>query len=143
VVSEIAPIADRLAHWNNRPLFAWAGIEIIEALDGVSRVELKVEDHHRGGGGTEAVNGAICAYVLDCALGVACASSWDDGVQAQVTVTIDVHYLRMLQTESTLTGTGRVVQRGRTLVFVHGELLDESGEICATCMATYRLFRAR
>jgi uncharacterized protein (TIGR00369 family) len=106
-------------------------------------LELDVEEHHRGGGGSEAVNGAIAAYAFDCALGTASASTWDDDVRAQVTVTMNVNYLRMARAERLLRLTAEVAQRGRSLVFVSGELLDENGETCATATGTYRLFRER
>ena len=62
---------------------------------------------------------------------------------AQVTVTMNVNYLRMARAERVLRLTAEVAQRGRSLVFVGGELLDENGEACATATGTYRLFRAR
>jgi uncharacterized protein (TIGR00369 family) len=137
---EASRIAERVSHWNGRPLFAWAGLRIVEAHGGHAVLELDVQDHHRGGGGSEAVNGAIAAYGFDCALGTASASTWDEGVRAQVTVTMNVNYLRMARAERSLKLTAEVTARGRSLVFVAGELLDEDGETCATATGTYRLF---
>lgn len=136
-------IAERVAHWNGRPLFEWAGIRIVEARDGRSVLELEVEPHHRGGGGSEAVNGAIVAYGFDCALGTASASTWDDTVRAQVTISMNVNYLRMAQAERSLRLTGEVVTRGRGIVFTAGELRDEHDGLCASATAAYRLFHHR
>lgn len=136
-------IPPQIAHWNSRSLFAWAGIRIVEAHAGRATLELDVADHHRGGGGSEAVNGAIVAYACDCALGTASASTWEEDVRAQVTVSMNVNYLRLARAEKLLTVTAEVVERGRNLVFVGGELRAENGETCATCTGTYRLFRRR
>lgn len=136
-------VAERLLGWTLRPIFQWAGLEIIHALDGEATVVLHVETHHRGGGGTSAINGAIAAYLFDCALGTASASVWGDDVSAQVTVTISVQYLRPMHAERLLTATSRVVRRGASLVFAAGEIRDEGGEVCATCTGIYRLFRGQ
>lgn len=136
----LAAVTERLRGWNGRPVFEWAGLEIVHALGGEATVILHEAAHHRGGGGSSAINGAIAAYLFDCSLGTASASVWGDDIVAQVTVTMSVQYLRPLHAERSLTAVARVVRRGTSLVFVEGELRDEAGNVCATCSAIYRLF---
>ncbi len=126
---------------NGYPFFSWAGLSIVEAQQGRSTLELAVEHHHRGGGGTHAVNGGIISYMFDGLLGVAVRSAWTPGVTGQVTITLNIQYLKMLQAEKTVVGHGRVVRLGATTAFVEGEILDESQTICATCTGIYKLFR--
>lgn len=136
----LAAVTERLRGWNGRPVFEWAGLEIVHAVGGEATVILHVEAHHRGGGGSSAINGAIAAYLFDCSLGTASASLWGDDTVAQVTVTMSVQYLRPLHAERSVTAVARVVRRGASLVFVEGDLKDEADNVCATCSAIYRLF---
>ncbi|AUW93573.1 MAG: PaaI family thioesterase [Sulfobacillus thermotolerans] len=126
---------------NGYPFFSWAGLRIVEAKGGKSTVELDVAHHHRGGGGTDAVNGGIMAYMFDELLGVAVRSAWTPGVIGQVTITLNIQYLKMVKANKIVTGHGRVTRQGATTVFVEGEILDEAGTICATCTGIYKLFR--
>jgi len=134
------PEGDRwLAEWNAKPFYRWPGFRIVEAHAGQARVELDVQEHHRGGGGTRAINGGILAYMFDGLLGAAVFSSRED-IVGQVTVTLTIHYLRMLQAEHRVVGTARVVSGGRNLVFAEGEVMDEEGNVCATCTGVYRIY---
>lgn len=137
------PEGDRwIAEWNAEPFFRWPGLRIVEARDGRSRIELLVEEHHRGGGGTRAVNGGIIAYLFDGLLGTAVFSSRSD-IVGQVTVSLNITYLRMLEAERQVVGTARVIGGGRSLVFAQGEVMDEQGNVCATCSGIYRIFTDR
>ncbi|MDP9425538.1 MAG: hypothetical protein M3P37_05740 [Actinomycetota bacterium] len=37
--------------WNEIDFFRWPGLKLLEAENGVVRVELRVEDHHRAAAG--------------------------------------------------------------------------------------------
>ncbi|WP_053958852.1 PaaI family thioesterase [Sulfobacillus thermosulfidooxidans] len=128
---------------NGYPFYSWAGLRITEAANGRSTVELDVQHHHRGGGGTDAVNGGIVAYMFDGVLGTAVRSVWTDDVVSQVTITLNIQYLRMIQAKSRIVGHGHVVRQGSSTVFVDGEILDESGEVCAKCTGIFKLFRKK
>jgi uncharacterized protein (TIGR00369 family) len=136
------PLAEH--NWSNpheAPFFRWAGIRVVRAVDGEAEIELEVEDHHRGGGGTEAINGGIVAYMFDAAMGLAARSTWDDGVRGQVTVTMTVQYLTMLRAEQKVRAVGRAVHRGGTTVFTEAWVTDEAGTVAARATGIYRLFR--
>lgn len=128
---------------NGYPFFSWAGLRIIEAKDGHSTLELDVQHHHRGGGGTDAVNGGIVAYMFDGLLGTAVRSIWTDDIVGQVTITLNIQYQRMIAAKHRIVGHGRVVRAGSSIVFVEGEVLDESGQVAAECTGIYRIFRKK
>lgn len=139
------PVKDHVAamDWTHADalFFRWAGIRLVKAEAGQSRLELDVREHHRGGGGTAAVNGGIVAYLFDGALGAAVRSIWDTGVISQVTITLNIQYLRMIRAEHTVVCEAQVVRQGRLTVFVRGDVTDEAGEICSSCTGIYRLLR--
>ena len=98
--------------------------------DVVSAVIDPVLPHHRGGLGTEAVNGAIIAGLFDLVIGLA---GYQHTRERRAGVAqLDVHYLRPVHGDR-VEVTGRPVRVGRNLVFAAAELRDERGRVCATC----------
>ena len=134
----------RRVAWNEIDFFRWPGLRLIEAGNGVARVELDVEDHHRGGGGSPRhVNGGIVSYMFDGLLGAAVESTWDEGVIGQVTITLNVQFVDAIEAENRIEGEARVLRRGGGLVFGEGQIFDERGKLGATCTGVYKLFRSR
>ena len=125
-----------------RRYFDWAGIEVVEAADGRARVRMAVKEHHRGGGEGAAVNGGIAAYLFDGLLGAAVRSTWDPDVTGQVTMTLTVDYLRPLLARQAIAAYGEVTHRGRSAVYVRGEIYDQSGRVSMTATGIYHLFRS-
>jgi uncharacterized protein (TIGR00369 family) len=125
--------------WNQGNFYKWAGLEIVEADAGEVRIVLHVQDHHRGGGGTKAINGGIVAYMFDALLGTCAGTVWDENTIGQVTVYMNIQYLAMLQADNQVVGVARVKKRGKTTVFMEAEVFDEAGEVCANCTGIYRL----
>ena len=130
--------------WNETPFYSWAGLRLIEEERGTSRVELDVQDHHRGSGISRMrVNGGIVSYIFDGLLGAAGASTRDEDVLGQVTVSLNINFLDAIEAEERVEGTARVVRAGRSLVYAEGQVFDEAGKIGATCTGIYKLFRDR
>lgn len=130
------------AHEYERRFFEWAGIEIAEAGGGRARLRMTVAPQHRGGGGTDAVNGGIAAYLFDGALGTAVRSTWDEGVIEQVTMTLTIQYLRPLRAQGAVTAEAWVTHRGRSAVYVTGEIRDDQDQPCMTAIGIFHLIRA-
>ncbi|WP_026998969.1 PaaI family thioesterase [Eisenibacter elegans] len=130
-----------LARWNEYPFYKWAGLRIIEAHEGRATIALQVQDHHRGGGGTQAINGGIMAYLFDGLLGAAVVSVWDEGVIGQVTTSLNVQYISMLQATDEVLGKAQVIKKGKRVVFVDGEIYDAQGQLCARCQGAFQLRR--
>ncbi|NMP21100.1 PaaI family thioesterase [Sulfobacillus harzensis] len=126
-----------------RRFFEWAGMEVVEAAQGRSTVRLHVDRHHRGGGGTEAVNGGVGAYMFDGILGSAVRSTWDDEVAGQVTMTLTIQYLRPLIADDVVEGRGEVTHRGRSAVYAKGEIYDSQGRVAMRASGIFHLFRHR
>jgi uncharacterized protein (TIGR00369 family) len=83
------------------------------------------------------VQGGILAAMLDDTLGLALAATLGPG-QFAPTSDLHVQFLRPAL-PGRLVGRGRIVRRGKQVAFLAGELLDESGEIVATAVATAQI----
>jgi len=81
-----------------------------------------------------AVQGGLLAAMLDDTLGPALVATLDPD-QFAPTTDLHVQFLRPARPGRIL-GRGRIVRRGRQVAFLAGELLDESGAVVATAMAT-------
>jgi uncharacterized protein (TIGR00369 family) len=84
-----------------------------------------------------AVQGGLLAAMLDDTLGPALAATLGPG-QFAPTADLHVQFLRPAS-PGRLIGRGRIVRRGRQVAFLAGELVDESGAIVATAMATAQI----
>ncbi|HEX3724334.1 MAG TPA: PaaI family thioesterase [Nitrolancea sp.] len=122
-------------------------VEDIAPGDVILRLPV-VRDDQRGGGGTDALNGGVIAYMFDGALGAAAASlAWDkygngDGPPAkfgEVTINLTINYVRpalgdRFEVRAVAVGTGR------TVAFAEGKLYDAENRICATASGVWRMF---
>ena len=126
-------------HWNNKLYMQWAGLRMLEAKDGRSRLELTIEPHHRGGAGTEAVNGAILSYMHDIVQGAAIRSLLPPQENALATINLHIDYLELLRAERAITAVGKVVRLGRGVAFGESEVRDAGGRLCTRCVGTYRV----
>jgi len=88
---------------------------------------------------TGVVQGGLLAAMLDDTLGPALVATLGPG-QFAPTADLHVQFLRPAR-PGRLVGRGRVVQRGRQLAFLSGELRDDGGELVAVATATARIGR--
>lgn len=116
------------------PVARLLGIRLITIEDGAAVCEMEVRPEHANPMGT-LQGGVICALV-DAAMGMAYASRLEEG-ETFTTLELKTNYLRQV-TEGTLTATGRVVHRGRTIGLTTCDVADEQGRPIAhatsTCM---------
>jgi len=80
------------------------------------------------------IQGGFLAAMLDDTLGPALGATLGAGLFAPTT-DLHVQFLRPAR-PGRLTGRGRIVRRGREVAFLAGELLDASGQVVATAVAT-------
>jgi uncharacterized domain 1 len=80
------------------------------------------------------IQGGFLAAMLDDTLGPALVATLGPGLFAPTT-DLHVQFLRPAR-PGRLTGRGRIVRRGREVAFLAGELLDDSGQVVATAVAT-------
>ncbi len=130
--------------WNELDFLKWPGLALVEARDGHSVMELSVEDHHRGGGGSpETVNGGIISYMFDATCGAAVSSTWDETIIGQATMTLNVQFLSALNAREEVRCEARITRRGGTVAYVEGKVFDDDGEVGASCVGIFKLFKRR
>ncbi|MGE0352005.1 MAG: PaaI family thioesterase [Gemmatimonadales bacterium] len=95
------------------------------------RIEIDpVLEHHRGGMGTEAINGAVISGLCDAAVGMV-GFLHTQGRRAG-TAQLNVVFLRPLLGDRAI-ATGRLTRAGTNLIFAAVEVTDERGTVCARC----------
>ena len=102
------------------------------------RVRLRVEEvrpEHRGGFGTEAVNGAVLSGLLDLALGFTPALS--DPRRRSATMQLSISFEEPVRGNS-LTAEAWATRVGERIVFATGHILDEEGRVCVNCQGLVR-----
>jgi acyl-coenzyme A thioesterase PaaI-like protein len=126
------------SRFNDIPAMAHMGARLDLSTPPLVRVHLpRVEVHHRGGMGTEAVNGAVLSGLADCALGVAGVLQFN-AVRAG-TIEMSIKFLRATVGRS-VTAHAVALKRSDSVVFAEAELICE-GRLCA--LATGMVSRPR
>jgi acyl-coenzyme A thioesterase PaaI-like protein len=119
------------AEWNEHPGMRHMGAELDLSTPGVVRAVVDpIRPEHRGGLGTDAVNGAVIAGIFDLVTGL-CGYLQTAGRRAGV-AQMNVQFLRPVN-GSRFEVVGHPVRAGSTLVFSTAELRDEKGTVCARC----------
>ena len=130
--------------WNDTLLYSWMGLTFTDIdEDGWVVLELDVQKHHRGGGGTEAVNGAVIAYIFDLVGGVAIRAASEGKVKRQVTISLNMQYLELAAAKDKIYAKSRVIRMGGTLAFVESIMVTEDGDVCSRCTGQYRIFKPK
>ena len=129
--------------WNDKPYMRWAGARMLLADAGLSRIELQVDAHHRGAAGTDAVNGAILAYLHDVAQGAAIRSLLGDDVKAIATLNLNISYVSLMTAGKVLLGEGRAIAVHNTVAFAQSEFRNAGGAVCCHASGTFRILRHR
>ena len=122
-------------------------LEEVRPGEAVVRLAQATEDQ-RGGGGTDALNGGVIAYMFDGALGAAVASAalhrldgqgLDPTGFGQVTITLNISYLRAARGDR-FEARGVALQVGGSVAFAEGKFYDERGDVCASATGVWRVF---
>lgn len=127
--------ADHLAtvesQWNDHPGMRHLGARLDLSVPGIVRAVVDpIRPEHRGGLGTDAVNGAVIAGVFDLVIGLG-GYLQTAGRRAGV-AQLGVQFLRPVLGDW-FEVLGRPVRVGKTLVFCTAELQDQEGRLCARC----------
>jgi uncharacterized protein (TIGR00369 family) len=121
-----APAAARLLGWK---------LQAIDPEQGTVRVEFEARPEFLNPVGT--VQGGILTAMLDDTMGPAAASLLGGDAFAQ-TLELKTSFIRGARV-GPLYGEGRVVHRGREILFLEGSLRDTEGRLVATATATARV----
>jgi uncharacterized protein (TIGR00369 family) len=100
------------------------------------RIVVPVRPEHRGGMGTDAVNGGILAAIFDLALG--CAAALADPTRRSATMQISMSFEQGLRGDL-LVGESWLDRVGGRTAFASAVLKNEAGDICARAQGVVRL----
>lgn len=119
------------AEWNQHPGMRHMGATLdLSDPTRLRAVVDPIEPYHRGGLGTDAVNGAVIAGVFDLVIGL--AGYLQTGGRRAGVAQLSIQFLRPVL-GSRFEVIGHPVRVGVTLVFATAELVDERGVVCARC----------
>jgi acyl-coenzyme A thioesterase PaaI-like protein len=117
--------------WNSHPGMRHMGARVDLSTPGEVRCVVDpIRPEHRGGLGTEAVNGAVIAGVFDLVIGLA-GYVHTRGRRAGV-AQLSIQFLRPVLGDRFET-VARQARAGTNLVFSTAELVDARGVVCARC----------
>jgi uncharacterized protein (TIGR00369 family) len=118
----------------SRPYYELLGIEPVEAGEGRAVVALAESPHIANSHG--AVHGGAVFSLLDAACAAAARSALPPGSSA-MSINLNITYLE--QGHGRLTGTGRVLRSGRTVIAAEAEAHDARGTLVAKASGTMRV----
>ena len=119
------------------PAAELVGFRLLTFGKGESRFEMESGRKHHNPMGT--VHGGILCTLADSAMGMAFASTLDDG-ETFTTLEIKVNYLRPVF-EGKLFAGAKVVHRGRTVGMVECDVTTEDGRLVARAVSTCSVLR--
>ena len=120
--------------WNASPAMKHFGARLdFERVDRVRAVIDPVLDIHRGGLGTEAVNGVVLAGLFDLAIGTVGWLVRPDARSA--TVNLAMSFFRPTRGERVV-AEARLIRSGINLIFAASEIFDGEGKVTARCDGT-------
>ena len=120
--------------WNESPPMQRIGARLdFTRVDRVRAVIDPVQPYHRGGMGTDAVNGAVLAGLFDLAIGTV---GWLTRPETRsATVSLSMMFLRPTRGDR-IAVEGRLLRGGTNLVFAAAEIFDGEGQVTARCDGT-------
>lgn len=117
--------------WNKNFLLKSMGVKIDLSDDKFVKAKIdKIQPFHRGGMGTQSVNGAVISSLFDLVIGLVGIVN-SNGYRTG-TVQLNINFLKPLFADS-LTIEAFLIKSGKSLVFARAEALNDKGEVCATC----------
>ena len=119
--------------WTVNPFGVHLHFPPVEVSDGVSKLELVVEDIHLRPGGL--VHGGVLATLLDTVTGFAAYSVAPDGADV-LTMQLNMNMTATAKLGDRLVATAKSQHAGRRTAVVTGEIRLPSGKLLATGSAT-------
>lgn len=123
-------LADLERRWNEHAGIRRTGARLdLTTVPGQIRADVDpIEPHHRGGMGTEAVNGPTIAAIFDLITGL---TGYLQAPGQRVGVAqLSIRFLRPVR-GNRFHAVARPTRSGRTLIFVAAEMFDEHDTLCA------------
>jgi len=120
------------------PFLELLGVQAEHQEKGRAVVSLDVR--HELTNSWDMAHGAVVVALLDVSMAVA-ARSASEHAGGAMTVEMSVNFIRA--GVGRLTAEGRVLRNGRSLVFCESEVRDDSGQLVAKAIGTFKLRRGR
>lgn len=119
------------------------GIEVDDARPGSVRLRLAVRDALRNAPGAP-LHGGVYSALVDMAVGGALSTLHEASVGGIGQTTVDLHVSFIAPvTEGDVLAEGRILKKGRTIVFGDATITDAGGRLLAVGRATYVLLSPR
>ena len=117
----------------------YLGVTIDDAKSGWVRLRVEVRDELRNAPGAP-VHGGVMSALVDMAVGGALATIHEAsaGGVGQTTLDLNVSFLAAA-TAGPIFAEGKILRRGRTIVFGEATVTDAGGRVCAVGRATYMI----
>ena len=118
----------------------WLGIELIEAADGTSTVEMVATENMANHSGF--VHGGMISTLADSAMG---RSVWTikPGISRAMSFDLKMSFISAAKVGERLRATGRVIHAGRRTAVTECRVEGKDGRIVATATATFAITRAK
>lgn len=133
------PVAEGIED-RSAPCHHLLGRRVLSAARDSGQSEVRFEAPESFINGAGSVQGGFLAAMLDSAMGAALATVLNKD-ERPPTLEMKINFIKPAQV-GPLSGSGHVVHRGRSVVFVEGQLRDESGDLIATGTST-NIIRSR
>lgn len=119
------------------PIAKLIGFKINSLESGQVIVELDADERYANPMGT--LHGGILCDIADAAMGLAYASTLDEG-ESFTTLELKINYLKPVW-QAKLRAVGKVVKRGRTIGLVECDVIDEQDNLVARASSTCMTLR--
>jgi len=118
------------------PFNQYLGIDVTRMAGGEAEAVVDLKPHHTNNRGV--AHGGVVLSLLDSAMGAAVISAIPKEWWC-ATTGLSVQFVAGPR-EGRVVGVGRVLKRGKSVAFVHGEAHDASGRLVATAQGTWHLW---
>ncbi|MFZ1975838.1 MAG: PaaI family thioesterase [Candidatus Acidiferrales bacterium] len=119
------------------PIAQLIGFRLTQIQKGEAVVEFDAGNRHANPMGT--LHGGVLCDVADAAMGIAFASTLDDG-ESFTTLELKINFLRPVWNDK-LRAVGKVVSRGKTVGMTECEITNSAGAIVARSSSTCMVLR--
>jgi uncharacterized protein (TIGR00369 family) len=117
--------------WNKNSLLKAMGVKVDLSDEKMVKARIdSIQPFHRGGMGTQSVNGAVLSSLFDLVIGL--VGIVNSNHHRTGTVQLNINFLKPLHGDF-LTIEGTLIKSGRALVFARAEAYNDKHEVCATC----------
>lgn len=114
------------------------GLEFTIHEPGHITYKMKIQDKHLSSPNT--AHGAVLAGFMDCVLGLSALSQAVTQDNLTSTVEFKINYIRPVTLGEEITGTGKVVHKGKSLIISSGEVRNSKGEMIALGQGTFNTY---